>query len=91
MEHMVLTGMTSHVIVVNEYGGFPVAWCISNREDQLLLINFFNALKLRVGDISPAWFMSDLAEQYYTAWVASFNNKPNKLVCTPGQSMEGKS
>ena len=35
MEHMVLTGMTSHVIVVDEYGVFPVAWCISNREDQL--------------------------------------------------------
>ena len=25
--------------------------------------------------------MSDLAEQFYTAWVASFNNKPHKLVC----------
>ena len=54
------------VIVIDEYGeGFPVAWCISNREDQLLLINFFKALRKRVGDLSPAWFMSDLAEQYY--------------------------
>ena len=27
------------VMVIDEYGeGFPVAWCISNREDQLLLI-----------------------------------------------------
>ena len=70
------------VIVIDEYGeGFPVAWCISNREDQFLLINFFNALRQRVGDICPAWFMSDLAEQFYTAWVASFNNKPHKLVC----------
>ena len=70
------------VMVIDEYGeGFPVAWCISNREDQLLLINFFNALKQNVGNISPAWFMSDLAEQFYTAWVASFNNRPHKLVC----------
>ena len=49
------------VIVIDEYGeGFPVAWCISNSEDQLLLVNFFNALKMRVGVIKPAWFMSDL-------------------------------
>ena len=26
--------------------------------------------------------MSDLAEQFYTAWVASFGNRPRKLVCT---------
>ena len=70
------------VIVIDEYGeGFPVAWCISNREDQLLLMNFFKALKTRVGNLSPAWFMSDLAEQYYNAWVASFHNRPRKLVC----------
>ena len=70
------------VIVIDEYGeGFPVAWCISNREDQLLLINFFTALKKRVGIVSPAWLMSDLAEQFYTAWVASFGNRPHKLVC----------
>ena len=71
------------VIVIDEYGeGFPVAWCISNREDQLLLINFFNALRTRVGLIEPAWFMSDLSEQYYTAWVSSFTSKSRKIVCT---------
>ena len=71
------------VIVIDEYGeGFPVAWCISNREDQLLFINFFKALRTRVGNLSPAWFMSDLAEQYYNAWVESFHNRPRKLVCT---------
>ena len=69
--------------MVDEYGeGFPVAWCISNREDQLLLINFFKALRNKVGHLSPAWFMSDLAEQFYTAWIASFQNRPRKLVCT---------
>lgn len=77
------------VLVVDEYGeGFPVAWCISNREDQLLLVHFFNALKQQVGIVSPAWFMSDLAEQYYTAWVTSFRSKPKKtcmyLACRQG-------
>lgn len=69
------------VIVVDEYGeGFPVAWCISNREDKLLLTNFFTALRNKVGDLH--FFMSDMAEQYYTAWVASFKNNPKKLLCT---------
>ena len=71
------------VMVIDEYGeGFPVAWCISNREDQFLLINFFNALKKRVGTLYPKWFMTDLAEQFYNAWVSTFGNKPRKLVCT---------
>ena len=30
------------LLVVDEYGeGFPVAWCIANREDRVLLIEFF--------------------------------------------------
>ena len=37
---------------------------------------------MRVGVIEPAWFTSDLAEQYYTAWVSSFSYKPRKIVCT---------
>ena len=81
------------VMVADDYGeGFPVAWCISNREDQLLLINFFQVLKQRVGNLSPRWFMSDLAEQFYTAWVPTFDNLPNKLVCTwhLRPCMEGK-
>ena len=70
------------VLIVDEYGeGFPVAWCISNREDQILLMNFFCALKRRIGVVSPAYIMSDLAEQFYTAWVAMFANSPTKLVC----------
>lgn len=71
------------VMIVDEYGeGFPVAWCLSNREDQLLLLNFFDALKKRVGIVSPTWFMSDLAEQFYNAWVGVFGINPQKLVCT---------
>lgn len=70
------------VMVVDEYReGVPVAWCISNREDKLLLINFYKALKQKVGELTPVWFMSDLAEQFYTAWVSIFNKRPRKLLC----------
>ena len=34
------------VIVVDEYGeDFPVAWCITSREDQLLLMDFLKLSK----------------------------------------------
>ncbi len=34
------------IVVVDEFGeGFPVAWCFSNREDKILLMNFFQPLK----------------------------------------------
>ena len=37
---------------------------------------------MRVGSVEPTWFMSDLAEQYYTTWISSFRGILRKLVCT---------
>ena len=71
------------VLVVDEYGeGFPVAWCISNRQDHLLLANFFTHLKANVGEITPAWLMTDDAEQFYTSWISVFGVGPRKLLCS---------
>ncbi len=71
------------VIVLDEYSeGVPVAWMISNREDSLMIIEFFKKLKERVGIISPLWFMSDDAEQFFTAWKAVFGHgQTKKLLC----------
>lgn len=71
------------VIVIDDYGeGIPVAWMVSNREDSMLLIQFFRALKCRVGSIEPKWFMSDDADQYFNAWKAVFGAiGTNKLLC----------
>lgn len=74
------------LLVVDEYGeGIPVGWMLSNREDVLMLMVFFQALKERVGPIHPQWIMSDMAEQYFTAWKATFDNSDEsdtkKLVC----------
>ena len=56
------------MLVVDEYGeGFPVAWCLSNRQDEFLLTNFFEAVRNRVGKCVPKVLMSDDAEQFYTA------------------------
>ncbi len=70
------------IMIVDDYGeGFPAAWCISNREDQLVLTHFFDAIKDRVGVLTPKWFMSDLAEQFYNAWTSTF------YTCTPTEKI----
>ena len=34
------------LLVVDEHGeGFPVAWCIANREDRVLLMKFFTSIR----------------------------------------------
>ena len=63
-------------VIVDEFGeGYPVA----NREDGKY---FYEAVKSNIGDIESKWFMSDDAQQYYTAWVNTFACTPKKLLCT---------
>lgn len=71
------------LLIIDEFGsGFPVAWCLSNHEDATAMRIFFDVLKRACGRITPKWFMSDMANQYYNAWVAVMENRPIKLVCT---------
>ncbi len=44
-------------------------------------MKIFSHLKHQIGNVKPQWFMSDDAEQFYSAWIAVFN-KPRKLLCT---------
>ena len=71
------------LMVVDEFGGgIPAAWMLSNKEDALMLIIFFQAIKDRVGEIKADFFMSDMAEQFFTAWKAVFKtNSMKKLIC----------
>ncbi len=49
-----------------------------------MLTHFFDAIKDRVGVLTPKWFMSDLAEQFYNAWTSTFYTctPPKRLLCT---------
>ena len=63
------------LLVVDEYGeGFTVAWCIANREDRVLLIEFFTSIRTKCGMVRPQWFMSDMADQYHH--VSVFDDSP---------------
>ena len=57
-------------------------WCLSNREDALVLEQFFRAMKQKTGPITPKWFMSDDAEQFLTGWISAFGPVQHKLLCT---------
>ena len=73
------------LLVVDEFGeGCPVAWCLCNKTDKYILIDFLMAVRKRVGmcTIKPKWVMTDDAEQYFAAWIAVFGQGPRKLLCT---------
>ena len=66
------------MLVVDEYGeGLPVAWCLSTQEDEAIVTTFFQHIKL----MSPSWIMTDDAEQFYNAWITTFNTYPQTLLC----------
>lgn len=72
------------VLVIDEFGeGVPIAWAISNRETELSITIFLEAVHNSCGDIKPAIFMSDDAVQYWNAWKSVFGKKYNKkLLCS---------
>lgn len=73
----------STILVIDEFGqGFPVAWCLSSHEDITTLCTFFNEIKDNCGAIHSKFFMSDMAPQFYNAWVHVMQHKPAKLICT---------
>lgn len=70
------------ILVIDEFGeGVPVAWLISNREDQLVLSPFLAAIAARTGAIKTSVFMSDDANNFYNAWVLNFPKPEKKLIC----------
>ena len=71
------------VLVVDEFGeGIPTAWAITNREDVTLLVEFLRAIEKNTGPISPNWFMSDDAPQYFNVWKGVFSTpETKKLLC----------
>ena len=70
-------------MVVDDYGeGLPVGWCLSNKEDYGTLKNFFEHLMNATGDLNPAWFMSDIAPQFYDTFISVFECDPKMLYCT---------
>lgn len=68
------------ILVLDDHGeGVPVAWMISNREDEISLKKFLVALQERTGPIIAKY---DDAEQYYSSWNQIYGGNPKKLLCS---------
>ena len=47
-----------------------------------MLVEFLKALKARVGVVNPIVFMSDMADQFFTAWIGVFGaSESRQLYC----------
>ena len=67
--------------MIDEYGeGIPVAWAITNCEDTAILIQYMKAMKEKNSSLSPQWFMSDDADQFFNAFRAVFGKGRTKKV-----------
>ena len=62
------------MVLDNFQEGIPTMWALSNWEDKpvSVLVSTLNAIKDRCGAIETRWFMSDMAQQYYSAWKEVF-------------------
>lgn len=63
--------------------GFPVAFMVSNRKDQVMQEVFLSALKLRLGtNVVTEFMMSDDDIKYHNAWMKVMDNTPRRLLCS---------
>lgn len=57
-----------------------VVYC--SRQDQLIQEIYLEALKNKVGEVAPEYFMTDDDPKYYNAWIKVMGNLPRRLICT---------
>lgn len=76
--------LTTVLVKDETKAGFPVAFMISNRQDQIIQELFLGALKEKLGaiNISTDILMTDDDIKYYNAWIKTMENKPRKLLCS---------
>ena len=75
--------LLTSLVVIDEYGeGFRIAWCLSNHEDFTHMCIFYRMITRNCGVLTSWWIMSDLASQFYNAWLGAMGGKPVRLFCT---------
>jgi len=71
------------MMTVDELGsGCPVAFCFSNRSDEVIFKLFFEKIKVKVGIINGKVFMSDDAPAFYNAWSGVMGSVTHQLLCS---------
>ena len=80
-QHNMIYSLYLFLSIDDFWEGLPVAWLISNREDQLVLSPFLQEMSRRCGQIATKTFMPDDANNFYNSWTAHFPTPEKKLLC----------
>ncbi|KAL4130861.1 hypothetical protein QTP88_008240 [Uroleucon formosanum] len=71
------------IVVIDEFGeGYPAAFCISSKIDEVHMTVFFSKIKEVTGSLTPNVFMSDDAPAFWNAWIKIMSPIPKfHLLC----------
>ncbi|XP_022169811.1 uncharacterized protein LOC111033408, partial [Myzus persicae] len=71
------------IVVIDEFGeGYPAAFCVSTKIDEVHMSVFFSKIKEVVGCLAPSVFMSDDAPAFWNAWTKTMSPTPKfHLLC----------
>jgi len=71
------------IVVIDEFGeGYPAAFCISTKIDEVHMTVFFSKIKEAIGCLAPNVFMSDDAAAFWNAWIKTMYPIPKfHLLC----------
>lgn len=74
--------LTTVLIRDDTNAGFPVAFLVSNRKDQIIQEVFLGALKNKIGKVEAEILMTDDDRKYYNAWIKIMEYTPRRLLCS---------
>lgn len=74
--------MLTTLLTLDEFcAGVPVAFCISNRTDEITMNAFFDNVKRKTGVLKVKVFMSDDYPAYYNSWKNIMTPAEHYLLC----------
>lgn len=76
--------LTIVLVKDDSQAGFPVAFMIANRKDQIMQEVFLSALRKKLGDhiLTTKYLMTDDDIKYHNAWNKTMENFPKRLLCS---------
>lgn len=76
--------LTTVLVKDETKAGFPVAFMISNRRDQVMQECFLHALREKLGgeSIKTEFLMTDDDIKYHNAWIKTMGTTPRRLLCS---------
>ena len=84
--------LTTLMVVDEHEEGLPVAFCCSSKVNTAIMDEFFQGVKMAVGETKAKYFISDDADLFYQAWCGVMGSAKSRLPCSRhvDESVAGK-